>query len=343
VTRTRGGDKRSSWLIFGRRLFLVRRLIRGPAAAATLIGAAREALGDEIYPAAATAALRHDFAALRNEFECVIHRDAHNVYTLDDLGRLAVLDLPDPELDALAFLRATFAAGGLPNAPQVQALLQRVCALLPEDRRRQLAGSPAYPRLAHPTATSGPAAAVLATVRRAVGQQQLEFTYASPYLPAGETEWHRVAPYDLVYRDGHIYLEAYCYESSTPRLATRTIDYRLDRIASAGLRVLPARLPPGRMPRPSYALRYWLSPHVAHQHDILLWFPESALEFAADGSVLVTARITDLWQARQVLLGYREHCRVLAPPELVDLMRESVTRLAQLYKDGGDGAAPSRQ
>src|SRR5437773_837115 len=83
----------------------------------------------------------------------------------DDPGRLAVLDLPDAELEALAFLAATFAEGALPNAPQVQALLARVRALLPADRRQRLAASPTHPRLTYPAVTTRPAPAVLAKIK----------------------------------------------------------------------------------------------------------------------------------------------------------------------------------
>ena len=33
---------------------------------------------------------------------------------------------------------------------------------------------------------------------------------------------------------------------------------------------------------------------------------------------------------------YREHCRVLEPPELVAMMRASVERLAELYRTSGE-------
>jgi len=333
MTRQSGGDKRSSWLTFARRLFLVRRLIRGPASAAKLISEARWSLGDEIWPPEETAALRHDLAALRNEFDCVISRGAGNVYTLNSPGRLALLDLPDAELEAMAFLAAAFAEGAMPNAPQVAALLERLRGLMPEDRRRHLARSSARPRLVRPVVTSRASEEVTAKLKGAVGRQQIEFEYRSPYAPAGETERHRVSPYDLIHRDGQTYLEGYCHECSVPRLVSRYIFYRLDRIVDKSLKVLPAALPPGPMPRTSYGLRYRLSAHVAGQEDIRLWFPDSRVESCEDGSVVVSARITDLWQARQILLGYREHCRVLEPPELIDLMLESIARLAELYSD----------
>lgn len=68
VGRVSGGSRRDSWIANQRRLDLVRRLLRGPAGADTLIADLRTALGDDIYPRDARAALRHDMAALRETF-----------------------------------------------------------------------------------------------------------------------------------------------------------------------------------------------------------------------------------------------------------------------------------
>jgi predicted DNA-binding transcriptional regulator YafY len=53
--------------------------------------------------------------------------------------------------------------------------------------------------------------------------------------------------------------------------------------------------------------------------------------FLPDGSAEISAEVSDLWQARQILLRYREHCTVLEPAELVQMMRESVTLLQERY------------
>jgi predicted DNA-binding transcriptional regulator YafY len=42
-----------------------------------------------------------------------------------------------------------------------------------------------------------------------------------------------------------------------------------------------------------------------------------------------------LWQARQVLLRYGTGCKVLRPPELIELFRQTAQGMASLY----DGAA----
>jgi predicted DNA-binding transcriptional regulator YafY len=335
MTRQRGGDKRSSWETFRRRLLLVRRLLRGPAPAETLIAAVRQAAPDaaEIYPADARAALRHDLAALRHEFQCQIRSHPKAGYTLEHLGSLTLLDLPDEELEALVFLEALIADSSLPNAATIGALLARVTALLPDERQQTLGRLREHPRVAAPDITYDPPATILATLKRVLGRQQIIFDYRSSYATDDTVIQHRVAPYDLVYRDGHTYLEAYCHACAIEELVGTYVTYRLNRIVEGSLTVLSQVLPPSAPSRPTYTIRYLLAPVVARQRDISLWFDACQVTFQGDGSALVTAQTSDLWQARQVVLRYREHCRVLEPPQLVTMVRESIERMAQHYAE----------
>src|SRR5262245_54838288 len=103
------GDKRGSWATFRLRLVLVRRLLRGPATLPELIAAAEAEQGEDAYPQAAELAVKHDLQALRDEFGCAIrYQRGQRAYALEDLGELALLDLPDDGLEALSFLDASF-------------------------------------------------------------------------------------------------------------------------------------------------------------------------------------------------------------------------------------------
>lgn len=137
MTSSNGGTKRSSWLTFRRRLLLVRTLLRGPASSAELVAAINAELGPQGYPEAAVAALKHDFDALKGEYGCAIRYDRPTQrYHLDELGELALLDLPDACMEALAFLDASFpAGGGLPEHAHIRALLERGQLLLPPARQ----------------------------------------------------------------------------------------------------------------------------------------------------------------------------------------------------------------
>lgn len=325
------GLRRDSRIATQRRLDLVRRLLRGPASAEALIADLRESLGDDIYPADARAALRHDLVALRETFGCEFVFRASEGYFLTRLGTLTLLDLDGEELEALALLFAAIDEGALPRTQPLVRLRERLCALLSERNRAQLPAIAPSPRLAVPARTTGAVDALIARLRPALGRAEITFQYRSPYTPADELEQHRVAPYELFQRDGHTYLEAYCLDSSLAKLRGRYIAYRLDRIVARSLRRLPRQLPPVRYARRVYRLRYELTPAVAGRRDIALWFPGSTCAYTDDGGAVVEACITDLWYARNVLLRYREHCRVLEPPELVAMLRESARGIARLY------------
>ena len=84
------GLRRDSRIANQRRLDLIRRLLRGPASADALIADLRASLGDDIYPADARAALRHDIAALRETFGCEFFFRAGEGYFLTSLGTLTL-------------------------------------------------------------------------------------------------------------------------------------------------------------------------------------------------------------------------------------------------------------
>lgn len=336
-----GGTKRSSWLTFRRRLLLVRTLLRGPATSRELVATINAELGEQGYPEAASAALKHDFDALRGEYGCQIRYDRpERQYTLDDLGELALLDLPDSCMEALAFLDASFPPGsGLPEHANIRALLERVQLLLPPTRQRQLRRQRSALRL-----RVGPGAKpidhrVLDLVKRACAQRrEIAFDYRSTF-DAEQPRRHRVAPYGVTFRpDGHGYLDATVLEVAPKggEILYAAIDYRLDRIVPGTAEILPAMLPPERLPSPHYTVRYTLVPRVARRHDVTTHFPDTAIDYHPDGSATITATVTNLWQTRQVLLRYGDACQVHEPPELVALFRQTALGLIRLY--GAEGA-----
>lgn len=336
MARTGGGTKRNSWRTFHRRLFLLRRLVRSPADAATLLAAARDFfVDDDIYPPDARAALRSDFRTLREEFECVITLRDDGCYALEDFGRLALLDLPDEDLEALAFLLANFSETPLPNAGNVDDLLDRLLSLLPPERRARVPRPARDVRLDYPQPSSTAATHTLKALKRALRRQQVRFVYRSSFAQNGSMVQHRVEPWDLIFRDGHTYLDAYCHDCGNPEGNRRWRLYRLDRMVEGSVMLLHDTLHRDPPPRLLYTLRYTLAPQVARQKDVALWFLNTLVEFDADGKGLVTAQVHDLWQARQILLRYREHCRVLEPPELVTMMRQSLEAMCGVYGDGG--------
>ncbi|KPV53315.1 transcriptional regulator [Kouleothrix aurantiaca] len=337
MTHRTGGTKRSSRLTFRRRLLLVRLLLRSPLTGAHLIEAVHQELGDEGYPEAAESALKHDFDALKGEYGCQIrYQRSTQQYVLEDLGDLALLDLPDQCMEALAFLEASFPAGAaLPEHAYIRELLERVTALLPSGRRAMTAQQTGAIRLQLPASPSERIdAATLATVRRAIARrQELQFDYLSTF-DTDTPRRHRVAPYLVFFRpEGHGYLDATLLEvtPSGNEIKHSAIHYRLDRIVPRSARVLPTMLPPQRIAPPSYLLRYRLLPVVARRRDIAVYFPNTQIEYQQDGSAIVSATVTNLWQTRQVLLRYGTACEVLEPAELVELFRRTAAGLGEIY------------
>lgn len=339
MARTAGGTKRSSWLTFRRRLLLVRLLLRRPASRDDLIAAVNGELGENGYPDAAASALKHDLDALKDEFGCRIRfLRTDNCYALEDLGDLALLDLPDTSLEALAFLESSFPRGSeLPEHAKIGDLLDRILLLLPEQRRVEHRSARSALRL---QLGDGSARRVdpglLAAIKRAIkGRCELLFEYNGAE-PDGLPRRHRVAPYGIAFRaEGHAYLDATVLDVQPPGLAVlhSAVDYRLDRIIQGSVHVLPQMLPPERLRPPTYTLRYRLLPAAARRRDVATYFPESRVSYHDDGSATVTAAITNIWQARQILLRYGSGCIVEEPPELVAKFREAARDLSAIYNE----------
>jgi predicted DNA-binding transcriptional regulator YafY len=326
-----GGTRRDSRIANQRRLCLVQRLLRGPAPAETLIADLCAVLGNDIYPADARAALRHDMTALCDTFGCEFVFRTGEGYVLTKLGSLALLDPTSDEIESLALLFAAIDEGAVPRTPAMLQLKARICALMPEAVHPRVAQAPQLLRLDLPTPSSRAVDSLIARLRPLLGKAEMTFHYCSPYTAPDRVEQHHVAPYELFQRDGSTYLEAYCIAADMPKLNNRYISYRLDRIVPKSVRRLPRRLSPVRYARRSYQLRYQLSAAVARRQDVTLWFEGSTCRYTEDGGALVEARIHDLWYARNVLMRYREHCRVLEPHQLMEMIRDSIERMEALY------------
>lgn len=334
MARRSGGIKRSSWVTFRRRLFLVRQLLRSPASAEELITRVQTELGVNGYPANAAAALKHDLDSLKGEYDCrIVYRRDQGKYVIVDLGELALLDLPPQSLEALALLDASYPAGSAnPTHASIRALIDQVIQMLPNRAQTHLHTRRSATRQKAPSGRIDPH--VLAAVRQAI-EEKRELTFRYWGLSNGEApRRHRVAPYGIFFRNnGCTYLDATLLEVQPPgaeQLFT-PVDYRLDRIVPGTAQVLPTPLPPERLRAPALTLRYWLHPEVVQRGEGWSFFPNAHVEYSDDGSALVTATVSNLSVARDVLLRYGDRCRVIEPPELIDLIRETVDAMASLY------------
>lgn len=336
MTRLGGGAKRSSWATFKRRLLLVRLLLRGPASKVHLVEAIQLSLANNGYPTDVDSALKKDIEALKREFDCDIgfQRKAGH-YELRSLGELAILDLTDDCLEALLFLDANFPAGDvLPEFVNMRTLLDHIHKLLPADRLSSF--NKHTPLNLHRIATSIDQVSpqLLRKIRRAIWRQEISFDYVSNQ-PGTPHVWHRVAPYEIIFKpDGHVYLDAATLETKpgdTSISLPLATPYRLDRIVSETLHILPNTLPPHRLGVRTYTIRYRLHPNVARRKDIAQHFPDFEVVYNSDESATITAKATNLWQARQTLFRYGSACVVEEPPELVELFKEAIREMANAY------------
>jgi predicted DNA-binding transcriptional regulator YafY len=332
-----GGAKRSSQMTFRRRLLLVRLLLRSSASSAALIAAVQRELGDEGYPPAAAAALKHDFDALKAEYGCrIAYQRSVGTYALEELGELALLDVSEPAMEALAFLDASFPHGtGLPELTNVRMLLDEISRLLPVQRQEHYRQQRTAARLRLPESGNTPLnSAMVRTVKRAIDERrELAFQYLSSF-DSDTPRYHRVAPYGMFFRpEGHVYLDATLLEVNPAggEVIHAAIDYRLDRILPNSIQVLPRMLPPSRLVPRMYQLQYHLIPVVARRRDIAAYFPDTQISYHDDGSATVTATITNLWQARQILLRYGDACHVVEPAELVAMFQKTTEGLKKNY------------
>ena len=273
---------------------------------------------------AADAALRNDLTMIRNDWQCGIVY-IRKAYHLRDLGFLALLTLSNSDHDALALLDQAY-----PNAeqpPHVRGLLNRM---------RQFASggvvvTPA-PRLVQATVSYQLDSATYNKARRAVTRRQwLRFRYRSSRRP-GEEE-HCVVPVELLVRDGHCYMVSYVPDPPCTMLEREGdyVEFRVDRIVPGTARSGEAPPPDAIPPRPVFRVVYTLRPEVARNRRVSHLLSNTEIDYAPNGSATVSAETNNLWQARQLLLKYGAACRVVSPPALVALFRETARGFAELY------------
>lgn len=330
------GDKRSSQLIFKRRLLLVRLLLRQPRTKRDLIETIAATLGSDGYPPAAESALKNDLDALKLDFGCEIRFSrSQRTYGIETLGSLALLDVTDESLEALRFLETNFPEGeALPELANIRILVAELRQLLPAERQQQLQPDSMISLERVPSAADRIPSGLILKLRRAIGRREIGFDYQTNTTGA-QPVWHRVAPYKLlVGSSGHTYLDATLMElapADHSRMLPQQVQLRVDRIIPPTLRILPQPLPPGRLGIRTWALAYWLSPDVAQRRDVNVPFDQAVIVYHDDGSAEVRAVTHNLWQAWQTLMRYGAGCMVREPPELVARFRQTIADMAALY------------
>ncbi|MDI7275108.1 MAG: WYL domain-containing protein [Anaerolineae bacterium] len=338
------GLRESQWHVLRRCLAIVRRAERGPCSWQDLAEAVLAEEGAEAYGLAEGEALRRrvekDLARIRERLQVEVRYDqAAGGYTIEDSGT-PLLDLPDGDLAAMAWLAETFG----PNSPQhreVSGLLSRLRLYLAPERRAELERRHTALVLdlgRRDEDTLAPRVWDLLT-RALVERRRIEISYLSPEHADRAPRRHVVDPWERYFDAGrgHYYLHGWCHYTLGPRGRRehgRYFDYRVGRISEVVL--LPQKLPPSPPPAPCYTVEYELSPRIARlgisrQRGIEI----REVERREDGSALVRGETDSPFWAVQALLAYGGECRVLGGPEVLARMRAVVGRMGELY--GGEG------
>ncbi len=254
---------------------------------------------------------RRDLRALRLDYQ-IDYDDKEKRYVLLDTP--FGLALSQKHLAAFALVLDTFHKKTIPYAHDVQDLLSFMMSRLPEEQQRAIVEKrrALNIELSERTDYSELDPTTLTEIERAILRgQQLAFVYRSP--SKGEEVRHVIEPQPLRYKDGHVYLYGWSIDYE------KELQFRLDYILPGTANMLRKTVMRTRPSARTYVLRYHLTPIIA-RNSVSQHFPEQDIELHADGSATITAKIGNLFEARQILLRYGENCTVESPPELLELM-----------------------
>ena len=154
-------------------------------------------------------------------------------------------------------------------------------------------------------------------------------------------EVYELQPLGLVWHRHTLYLIAATADRSEPRhfkvdrvrdvevlTATfiRPSDFDLNRHLEHSLGIYSADAP-------VQDVRLWFSADVARYVTEHRWHHSQQLEEQADGSLLVSLRLTGFEELTSWLLSFGCHARALAPPLLVDAVRDEIAVMQSRYSD----------
>ena len=258
-----------------------------------------------------------------------------NGYVVTDAWR-PLLDLPDEDLEAMAWLEQTFDHDS-PQHDEVQALLGRLRLYLGVERLAALerCRTVLAVDLSQRDEDEIPPAVWERLTKALLERRQVELLYLSPRYADGQPRRHVAEPYERYFdtTHGHYYLRAYCRCVVGPDGREEPCRYRTYRVGRIlAVTVLPQKMSPLPPLAPCYAVEYELAPKVARlgvTHHT--WMEIKEIEQRADGSAVVRGETDSLFWAVRGLLHYGSTCRVVGGPEMVREMQKVVGEMAEIY------------
>ena len=183
---------------------------------------------------------------------------------------------------------------------------------------------------------------VFDAVSHALGRWRLRVDYQKG---SGERSWSReVSPLGLAPVGGAWLLAAYCHE----RRAVR--DFNVARLQNVRVQRAPAHVPGGFETAAHFAgrfggalagrgrpqeVRLHVSPERAVYFETKRYHPSQQTEREPGGALCVRYRVRTLDAVRAFVASWGPHVEALAPPELVERLREDAQATAALYGTGG--------
>lgn len=235
------------------------------------------------------------------------------------------LSLSQKHVAAFALALHTFQNMTIPYTHDVQDLFAFLLSRLPDDQQKAIIEQRRAINIEFHEKTdySQLDPSTLNEIEKAILRgQQLEFTYRSPRQ--GKAIRHVIEPRPLQAKNGHIYLYGWSIDYQ------KDLHFRLDYILPETAKMLHTRVAQSHPSRPTYLLRYRLTPAIA-RNSVSEQFPEQEVEKHPDGSATVTAKVDDLFEVRQIMLKYGENCTVESPPELIEQLRPVAVHFARTY------------
>ena len=249
------------------------------------------------------------------------HRNKSYVWRNSPFG----LHLDTSQLTTFTLLCDTFEDATILHANEIHNLLTYFISLLSSDQQKDLNNirRPFSIDLHETTDYRKADPTTVSRIEMAIQRgRQLEFDHRT--ARDGKVRRHVIEPRPLIFERGHVYLCGWSIDWD------KELRFRLDYIVPGSAIVLSKSIQPNRPTGVTKQLRYQLSPVIA-RNSVSQYFPGQVVESHPDGSATITAQITDLFEARRILLSYGKNCTVFEPPELVAEIRDHVIELCKIY------------
>lgn len=330
----------SEWLSLKRCLAIVIRLQQGPVSPPHLVSFVVKTVGTHAYPSSSSArekAFKRDRENLRKRLGVKFSYSASTkLYSLNEIGTLLRLYLPETNLRAISILSHSF-DGHVGEHSEVQNFLEEIVSRLPLEAQRKLDGSNSqvYIDLLKDVDPNHISKKVLSIVWKAVsGKRKFAFNYISPTYEDRQKRLQVVLPYRIQYQWGHWYLRAYRLtyrdQNNKEHADQAHLRYRLSYIQEdEKLYLYPSVMPAPPAP-PRYFVHFLLLPPLS-RGIISERFEDMTITPLTDGSVEIKGYCNDAWEAGRMLLTYGEFCIVLGGDEVRAWMEKTLKGIAENY------------